>query len=198
MKLKILALAALPVLIQGCASTLNTAGSSEFSCPGMPGVTCRTPVDVYKMTNGSMNDLGLKDMDSIVSLRPSGPDVRESLWDGGVTGARLPAKDARTIGASALPHEVVLPPQKNNVSYPRPVREAPKVLRVWIAPWVDSNDDLHWPSYLFTEVQPRTWSFGKTAFEAAGVIVPYRNITKVPAQEKPSMPDSGVGGIKLE
>ncbi|WP_370649226.1 TraV family lipoprotein [Cupriavidus sp. EM10] len=61
----------------------------------------------------------------------------------------------------------------------RPVRKPAQVMRIWIAPWIDSKDDLHYPSYLYTEVQPRRWSFGKSEFAGKGMVVPHRELAAV-------------------
>jgi len=45
-------------------------------------------------------------------------------------------------------------------------------MRAWIAPWIDKNGDLHFPSLLFTEVTPRRWSVGEVAGRDARVLVP--------------------------
>jgi hypothetical protein len=41
-------------------------------------------------------------------------------------------------------------------------------MRIWFAPYVDSNDDLHFPSKVYTEVQPRCWAFGEQEFAGEG------------------------------
>lgn len=38
-----------------------------------------------------------------------------------------------------------------------PIRSAPKVLRVWFAPWEDSDGDLHDQSYLYLPVDGGRW-----------------------------------------
>lgn len=57
-------------------------------------------------------------------------------------------------------------------SGPVPVLEEAQVMRIWIAPWVDEKRDLHWPSYLFTEITPRRWSFGGVEFRSQKPLVP--------------------------
>jgi conjugal transfer pilus assembly protein TraV len=39
-----------------------------------------------------------------------------------------------------------------------PLRTAPKVLRVWVAPWIDDNGDLHDQSYFYTQVSSGAWT----------------------------------------
>lgn len=141
------------LLLTGCASSLNTAGTGEFSCPGMPGVMCKTPGDVYKMTQGDTLDV------SALAPKKSIPADRVSQL--------APANDAHT---------------------PMPIREPAKVMRVWIAPWVDKNDDLHWPSYVYTELQQRKWGFGAPDFKAMNVIVPYKNLSANSAGQPSAAP----------
>lgn len=131
----------LVLLLAGCASSLNTAGTGEYSCPGMPGVMCKTPGQVYKMTEGDTLDAS--------ALAPkTGP--------------------AKRIDPMASIYEA---------NTPMPIREPAKVMRVWIAPWTDKNDDLHWPSYVYTEIQRRKWSFGNTDFKAMNPVIPFKNLS---------------------
>jgi conjugal transfer pilus assembly protein TraV len=57
-------------------------------------------------------------------------------------------------------------------NYPAPVLEPARVMRIWIAPWVDEAQSLHWPSYVFTEVTPRKWSYGNNDFSTSRQLVP--------------------------
>lgn len=129
------------LLLTGCSSTFNTAGTSEFSCPGMPGVMCKTPGQVYKMTQGDTLDA-----------------------------TALDSKIARvkTINPVASISES---------NTPMPIREPAKVMRIWIAPWTDKNDDLHWPSFVYTEIQQRKWRFGNPNFKAMSPVIPYKNLS---------------------
>ncbi|MGC9127502.1 MAG: type IV conjugative transfer system lipoprotein TraV [Acidithiobacillus sp.] len=38
-----------------------------------------------------------------------------------------------------------------------PIRTQPKVLRIWIAPWEDSEGDLHDQSYIYVVAEPGRW-----------------------------------------
>lgn len=134
---RILALAVMIGALQGC-SILNTVANNEFSCPGMPnGVSCKTPREVYNMTNG----------DKAASSGTAAGDVPTYVF-------------ATKPGSGQLA--------------PVPVLEQAKVMRVWIAPWVDSNKDLHWPGLMFTEIRPRKWHFGEEAFDGVEPPVPHR------------------------
>lgn len=157
--------ALLPIaLLSGCSSWLNTAGEDEFSCPGMPqGIICKSPMAVYKSTN-QMPALTDSDM-------PIGQKVPNVKYGNDM--GKTASSEHNLKASNGMPG-----PQVADLA--RPVRVPAQVMRIWIAPWIDSKDDLHFPSYLFTEVQPRTWTFGKTEFAGQGMVVPHRELAAVP------------------
>lgn len=57
-------------------------------------------------------------------------------------------------------------------NWPRPILEPAQVMRIWIAPWVDEKDSLHWPSYVFTEVKSRRWTYGQSDFRSSKQLIP--------------------------
>jgi conjugal transfer pilus assembly protein TraV len=59
-------------------------------------------------------------------------------------------------------------------SLPTPVLEQAQVMRIYIAPWIDGRNDVHWPSYIFSEVQAKRWRIGLPATRQAAEAVPYR------------------------
>jgi conjugal transfer pilus assembly protein TraV len=42
----------------------------------------------------------------------------------------------------------------------RPIRSAPKIMRVWVAPWIDDEGDLHQEGYLYMVVDQGQWAIG--------------------------------------
>ena len=141
-------------LLGGCSSMLNPAGSSDFDCPGMPkGIVCKNPREVYDKTNG--------DLDSEV-VHYNAPN------------------EAKTNTGSPAP-VVAYQPSGNDLTQPEPLVTQTRVLRVWLAPWVDKNKDLHWPGLMFTKIQTSQWNYGEESFD--GVEPP------VPHQIQPSTPD---------
>jgi conjugal transfer pilus assembly protein TraV len=159
-KIRILLALLLPVITGGCAGLLNTAGSSEFSCGTVPGVSCKTPFQVYEM---AINDDG------------GNPDAPRPAYSVAPT-----ASQQESAGGSG----------------PLPIREPAMIMRIWVAPWTDKNDDLYWPSYLFTEIQPRRWSVGKPEFVGVNPIIPHRLVQPVaPLKEAPrSAPPASTQG----
>ncbi|MBF0779437.1 TraV family lipoprotein, partial [Streptococcus cuniculi] len=51
----------------------------------------------------------------------------------------------------------------------RPLREAAQVMRIWISPWADAQDNLNWSSYVFTEITPKRWAFGEQEVRHQGM-----------------------------
>lgn len=153
----------------GCASSVNTAGSADFACPGMPmGVTCKTPGAVYKSTN---QDLPVTDFDT-----PLGSlllNQNQSLASAAAAQTLQPGgQAAKTIStAYSLPTVASI---ERKTARPKPVREPAQVMRIWIAPWVDNQDTLHLAQLHYSEIVPRTWTVGKPETKSgAGYVIPH-------------------------
>lgn len=135
-----------PVFLTAC-SGFGMGEKSDFSCPGVPqGVICKSPREVYALTNGKNYDLGndYKKADGKGAAPVANPDTLQPF-----------ARPA--VAANSGPMPVLAPSQ---------------VLRVWIGPWQDEKKDLNWPSYVFTEIAPRKWSFGGASFSGQKPLVP--------------------------
>lgn len=141
-----MAIAFAALTLGGCTS-LTVGSQSEFSCPGMPmGVVCQTPHQVYASTHGSQTTTA-----RTANTQPMSPP-------GVVPQAPMPAHFVLpgVSGGAAL---------QPVTGAPVPIREPARVMRVWIAPWIEKKTDhLHWPSYVFAEVQPRKWTVGRPEF----------------------------------
>jgi len=175
------AIATVCLLFAGCASVLNTAGESEFSCPGLPnGVLCKTPAAVYKSTHG---ELPVSDFDTAIGA----PAIASSLpstvndvplpvhpGDGATKTPMQPSTAMMAIqGAGGF-----MAARKGD---PRPVREPAKIVRIWIAPWIDRDDNLHLAQLQYTEVAPRTWTIGKDEIKSgSGYVIPHIAFTEIP------------------
>jgi len=133
------------------ALTLTACSTSgwkeEFACPGMPnGVTCKSVQEVY---NGTENaDRMLTDEQGLAKEKSASTQSAPVFLPG-----QLPA--GRRMPADALP-----------------ILEPARVMRIWVAPWIDDKKDLHFPGYIFTEVTPRRWSMGEASAIKGKVLVP--------------------------
>ena len=176
----------------GCSSMLNPAGSDLYACPGMPqGVTCKTPAAVYKSTH---QDIEPSEFDTPI-VRPG--DKSSNTAPQQKSAAASNANQNR----DDLPAGVSIAPVG-----PRPVREPAKVVRIWIAPWVDKSDSLNLAQYQYIEIKPRTWSLGRLESASASSVVPHmameavepvkpaagaKNKAPVPVAKAPDAPVGG-------
>lgn len=194
----------LVLMLTGCANVLNTANHDEFACPGMPdGVMCKSPLQVYHATHdashGATPD---RDSEPAAPAKGSGSQTSQAAFDDGSGLVSRQTVKAARDKPSALTLPLHLPTHLPNAqsmspNLPLPVLEPAKVMRIWIAPWEDSKKDLHWPSYLFTEIQPRKWSFGKSEFTGSRPVIPHLMVMPSAQPALPDRPESGrVGSVQ--
>lgn len=112
---------------------------------------------------GSRTELNCKAPDGVLCSSVSGTYANSVA---GTLPGQLPTKageakaEAGLIPVAALP--VVSPADMATPTSGDPVRVAPRVLRVWIAPWEDSDGDLHDQHYIYTVVQKGKWAIETT------------------------------------
>ena len=164
--------------LTGCA--YFNVGEEEFSCSGMPGsVYCHSTRDVYESTNDGAVP---SPMDKDGAYNEECEDCVKSPMDGGPAGTTV--EDPRGGGAAAgtsgegatrlaASDEVI----DNYVTpalpeRPVPIRTPSQVMRIWVAPYIDSNGDYNAPGYVYTEIEPRRWVLAKEYEEASRVFQP--------------------------
>ena len=171
--------------LSGCASALNTAGSGDYGCPGMPsGVLCKTPAAVYKSTHLEPKPT---EFDTPIEGPTSLPVAKAALSQD------APKSGAHNAGlAAAVSPPGVIDPQAaagKLAAGPRPVREPARIARIWIAPWIDKHDNLHLAQTHYTEIKPRTWTVGRPeAVSGGGYAIPYKAYEAIGAQAEASRP----------
>lgn len=143
----------------GCATM-----QSEYSCPGVPdGVVCKNPVEVYNLTENADSVTGCKDCQKKTKAKEQeDPETSENSGNN-----EQQQKQYMPALTRINPTEPL--------HGPMPVMEPAKVLRIWIAPWIDEKEDLRWPGYVFTEITPRRWTLGKYGFNSPTSLVPATN-----------------------
>lgn len=158
---KVLVVGGLLATLSGC-STLNI-GNDDYACPGMPnGVQCMSAADVYSATNDGQVP------------RPMSPDEAEAKSEGNLDesgqGAAAPGS-TRSSGDEVI-NTYVAPRLPNK---PVPIRTPAQVMRIWVAPWEDTNGDLIVTGYVYTEIEPRRWVIGDSAPNSEPVIRPLQS-----------------------
>lgn len=170
--------------LSGCSAL--AIGEEEFACTGMPGsVYCHSARDVYEKTNdgvvpspvgkatGSYNE----DCEDCVRAEDVNPELAvEEDENTRLAAGVSKAKNTETINVVVLKtgeHKTVQRKSLevhddeiiNNYVAPRlpsepvPVRTPAQIMRIWVAPFVDTNGDLVAPGFVYTEIEPRRWIY---------------------------------------
>ncbi len=142
-------------LITGCASSLNTASTSEFSCSGQK--DCPTPFEVYNGTNSAPN--AIRNGRTPLSWGKNGSVGKLENAEQAQKDFHL---DLTRVAPASLPQVQAEPPAQ-------PIREPSQVMRIWVAPWIDQGDNLNWTGYIYTEVTPKRWTFGEQEIRHQGM-----------------------------
>jgi len=165
--------------LSGCA-VFNTASDSRFACEEND--DCPTPLEVYAETHTSPIEI---EMGRTPADWKSGArdDENNKKRDKDFMAQR--AIELAQINSSSLI-------MAGGTQLVKPLREPSQVIRIWIAPWIDNNDNLNWPSYVFTEITQRRWGFGEQEIRHFGM----------PMQALPQWrndgPDSLRGGLIMK
>lgn len=144
-----LALVAVASALTGCASTFNTAGTSEFACGDRN--DCPTPFEVYNGTNSAPESI--RNGRTPEQWNVTGKEKGQK--QAGANTAPMPNLNLTRAAATTVQLQ---DPSHATV---QPMREPSQVMRIWIAPWIDQGDNLNWSGYVYTEVTPKRWAFGE-------------------------------------
>ncbi|MES2353145.1 MAG: TraV family lipoprotein [Pseudomonadota bacterium] len=118
-------------LVTSCASSLSGVGGSDtFACKAPPGTTCTSVAGVY--ANAVANNL---------------------------PGQAQRPKAIKSASANATSTEVFARSStvKRAPGVGSAIRSDPRILRIWLAPWEDSEGDLHDQAYVYVTVDSGKW-----------------------------------------
>jgi len=129
----------------GLTALLSSGCATHYGCKGMPDdPQCLSTTEAYQVTDKALPVSGK--VESIAAT------ARQST---------VP---------SNMPPPVRQPVPK--IDDPTPIRTPAQVMRIWIAPWEDSDGDLMVSNYVYTELEPRRWMIGKSAPVLSPTLVP--------------------------
>lgn len=135
--------------LSGC--TLFDVGSSDYACPGMPeGFQCMSSRDVYAATNDGQVP------------RPMMAGEDDHAEHNGHEDHK-PKSNLKQASGDIVIDTYVAPRLPNK---PIPIRTPAQVMRIWVAPWEDTNGDLIVTGYIYTEIEPRRWVVGESESES--------------------------------
>jgi conjugal transfer pilus assembly protein TraV len=133
----------------GCASMAGVGGSAEFGCKAPVGVKCDSVSGTYY--NALQQNLPSQQKIAPVALDASAvPTFMDQLVGKRVTSAAYSGKEAVFVNTTVTALDAT-----RDVS--APLRSAPRVLRLWIKHWEDSDGDLHSQSYVYVPIDAGRW-----------------------------------------
>jgi conjugal transfer pilus assembly protein TraV len=109
-------------------------GKSEFGCKAPEGVSCSSLSGVY--ANAVANNL---------------PALKDRLLFERDKEKNKEKKEAEPYDAKS---EIIIGEAPSSGD---PIRSQPKIMRIWIAPWEDSEGDLHDQSYIYVVADYGRW-----------------------------------------
>ena len=124
---KLAGLAAVSLALSGCVNLSGYDAADKFACKAPDGVLCESMTGIY--ANAKENN--------------------------------LPGQRVTHAGGAGVAKSVVPAAQSGVITKPiysgTPVRTAPRVLRLWFAPWEDQDGDLHDQNYVYMQVDTGRW-----------------------------------------
>ena len=148
--------------------------STQYGCKGLPeDPACMSAVEAYQITDKANSRVRPNDALAPVMGKPG-----SSTSSAQGSASTLAGTDNRRTNSAPVP----------KIDDPTPIRTPSKVMRIWVAPWEDSDGDLNVSGYLFTELEPRRWMVGKAAPSVATSLKPLQVIHR--EKEKKRIPSN--------
>lgn len=163
--LTLIPVAAAAITLAGCGSMSGLDAKDSFSCKAPDGVLCESMTGIY--ANAQANNL---------------PGQRVKHGNGTEEVSRAKPAEAGT-GVLTKP-----------IYSGTPIRSAPLVLRVWFAPWEDTDGDLHDQSYVYLPVDTGKWLIEHNRRRIQDA---YRPVRAPAVQAAPAAAGGGQGKIKV-
>jgi len=154
-----------------CLTALLSGCATQYGCKGMPDEPqCLSTTDAYQVTDKALPAPVKRESDSV---------------DGTIHPSGVP---------SVIPAQVRQPVPK--IDDPTPIRTPAQVMRIWIAPWEDSDGDLMVSNYVYTELEPRRWLIGKRAPMVSPSLIPLQIEQRSPeSRSEREVTDSALHGF---
>ncbi len=162
-----LPLIAMLCMLSACSS-LNI-GKSEYSCSGIPkGVRCMSAREVYEaMHRGDLS----------MSVKHAAPSSSRQTDKKACTDCPTPPfLQVMTEISQAEKTAITQALNTFQPIQPTALRTPSQIMRIWFAPWEDTQGDLIDTGYLYTEIEPRRWVMGKSMINADQRLRPLQTI----------------------
>ena len=155
----------LTLTVSGCASTLSgVGGTPRYACKAPIGALCTSVSGVYAHALRGMSEVPRPPLTTPAPTLLGDADLAAKVTS--------PFARAKPVALSRSPSPVrpgsqstskpSFPLARYADSPPPPIsdpalRSEPRVLRLWIAPWEDSDGDLHDAAFVHVVVEPGRW-----------------------------------------
>ena len=135
------------IVLSGCASSLSGVGSTEnYACKAPIGAQCTSVSGVYANANPvaarAVHEAPLPSQSLLATM--AGPAPARQAKPASPTGTSMVPPSGASAGAATAPS-------------PAALRSAPRVMRLWIAPWEDADGDLHDASFVHVVIDTGRW-----------------------------------------
>jgi conjugal transfer pilus assembly protein TraV len=156
------------LVLSGCASNLSgVGGTPTYACKAPAGAQCTSVSGVYANAGQGARQLLGSDAPRAAGSGALGTPVADATSHGPVvrSGAGAPAPKASAVETRPAPAPAsgatTVAPTAPSGAVPAQstaaLRTAPRVLRLWIAPWEDSDGDLHEASTVHVLIDHGRW-----------------------------------------
>ena len=165
-------------LLAGCSSITGLDGSSQYACKAPEGVKCDSVSGNYY--NAIQNNLPAQ-------RNPKGTANPSSLTD-----PQSPSvvRGSGRTGASAMPTAIgAAVPVEGPAYMAAPLRAGPRVLRLWIKPWEDTDRDLNGESLVYVQIDNGRWLVDHVQRQAREPYAPIRPTRLPTSAGKGQSPD---------
>lgn len=135
------------------------------------------------LSSGCVSLSGLGGSSSLSCKAPEGVQceslsgVYANMMAGNLPGQR-PAAPAASAGT---PYPAPTAAQRPTISSGTPLRAAPVVMRLWIAPWEDHDGDLHDQSYVYLTVSDGAWQIEHNRAAIVRQAMPHADVQAAPS-----------------
>lgn len=158
----------------GCMNLSGLGGASQYACRAPEGVTCQSVSGTY--ANSAATAAGRA---ALVTLPPplpvSGTATASARRSDGAAGWRPASQAAAAAVAAEVATAGTTAGTSAGTTGPRtgassatdndpppdagtPLRRPPRVLRLWLKPWEDTDGDLHDPGHVYVLIDSGRWT----------------------------------------
>jgi len=159
-------------LLAGCSASGLDAKAS-FACKAPDGVTCMSVSGVYETSRHN----------ALPGQQPATPNPASKIDP--PAGAPYPTPTNASIDGVPIGRRAPL-------TSGTPLRSSPRVLRIWLAPYEDSEGDLRDQTHIYVTVDRGTWQIEHTRRAIQDRFAPIRAVA--PAEPSPAQTGTTRGG----